>query len=516
MQLTFFCRAGWQDWDVAAEPAIPDRMPQLVDDDLIFEDAGMPRPSVAVNRWLRELPVSGAAAPGTWAVYARALRDWMAFGAVLGIAVFDTREELKRALGAYAAHRANGPVKARFAPSTWNQHISILSVFYQWAVAEGLAGAVPFTYAQALSRYGDQVRLARANLARRRAPKPHVTIRYLEADFAALFLNALAGLLPDGTPDAGYRGRELARNAAMAGLALATGLRRREFTFLLVFEVPPAPPAGHPSGLPVLSGVPAALAKGGKYRTTWIDAATLHAVHGYIGLDRAASVAGSSWSPPPRWGAPLLVSDPGPDGGRVNGRRVKWASLTAAERLRLVAPSGGSCLLAVRADGGSFTAWESVFTRASKRIRARFEPRFPLVHPHRLRHSMAIATLERLVGGFYVQAVQLAAATGGGAGTDAGAGPDAALALYLAKSDPLMVLRDLLGHSSALTTEAYLRRLDMTRIYADAYEQAANGAPAAARAAAEREAATEFDTGPDEPGDAVTGPDTGGAVGGGV
>src|ERR1017187_10301010 len=81
MQLTFFSRTGWQDWDVAAEPALPDRMPQLVDDDLLFEDAGVPRPSVAVNRWLRELPVSGAAAPGTWAVYARALRDWMAFGA---------------------------------------------------------------------------------------------------------------------------------------------------------------------------------------------------------------------------------------------------------------------------------------------------------------------------------------------------------------------------------------------------------------------------------------------------
>src|SRR5216683_2379944 len=350
MQLTFFSRAGWQDWDVAAEPAIADRMPQLVDDDLIFEDAGVPRPSVAVNRWLRELPVSGAPAPGTWA------------------------------LGAYAAHRASGPVEARYAASTWNQHISVLSVFYQWAVAEGLAGAVPFTYALAISRYGDQVR--QANLARRRAPKPHVTIKYLEADFAALFLSALAGLAPDGTPDAWYRGRELARNAAMAGLALATGLRRREFTFLLVFEVPSAPPAGHPPGLPVLFGVPAALAKGGKYRTTWIDADTLRAVHGYTGLDRAASVAGSVWSPPPRWGEPLLVTDPGPDGGRVNGRRVKWASLTAAERLRLVAPGGGSCLLAVRAGGGPFTAWESVFTRASKRIRARFEPRFPRSEEH--------------------------------------------------------------------------------------------------------------------------------------
>ena len=236
MQLTFFSRIGWQDWDVAAEPAIPDRMPQLVDDDLILEDAGVPRPSVAANRWLRELPVSGAPSPGTWAKYGRALRDWMTFLAALGIALSGTRDELKQALGAYAAHRASGPVEARWAATTWNQNISILSVFYQWAVAEGLAGAVPFTYALAISRYGDQVR--QANLARRRAPKPHVTIKYLEADFAALFLSALAGLRPDGTPDAGYRGRELARNAAMAGLALATGLRRREFTFLLVFEVP--------------------------------------------------------------------------------------------------------------------------------------------------------------------------------------------------------------------------------------------------------------------------------------
>src|SRR6266853_609362 len=99
MQLTFFCRAGWQDWDVAAEPAIPDRMPLLVDDDLIFEDAGVPRPSVAVNRWLRELPVSGAPSPGTWAKYGRALRDWMAFLLGLGIAIFDTRDPVEARAG---------------------------------------------------------------------------------------------------------------------------------------------------------------------------------------------------------------------------------------------------------------------------------------------------------------------------------------------------------------------------------------------------------------------------------
>ena len=95
-----------------------------------------------------------------------------------------------------------------------------------------------------------------------------------------------------------------------------------------------------------------------------------------------------------------------------------------------------------------------------------------------------MASLERLVGGYYAQAAQLAVGTG------TGTGPDAALALYLAKSDPLMVLRDLLGHSSVLTTEVYLRRLDMTRIYRDAYQRAGTGH--GLLESAEREAGEEF------------------------
>ncbi|HAG60127.1 MAG TPA: integrase, partial [Arthrobacter bacterium] len=47
-----------------------------------------------------------------------------------------------------------------------------------------------------------------------------------------------------------------------------------------------------------------------------------------------------------------------------------------------------------------------------------------------------------------------------------------ALALYLTKADPLLILRDLLGHASAATTQAYLHLLDTQRIYKDAYETA--------------------------------------------
>ncbi len=95
---------------------------------------------------------------------------------------------------------------------------------------------------------------------------------------------------------------------------------------------------------------------------------------------------------------------------------------------------------------------------------------------------MAMRTLEYLVTGHYRQAAKLVKAT------DA----DAALVFYLSKADPMLVLRDLLGHSSVLTTEKYLRRLDTTRIYREAYEQAGIADGLVSEAEAEDEAAAEF------------------------
>jgi len=368
--------------------------------------------------------------------------------------------------------------------------MSILSMFYRWALAERHAQAEPFTYKTARALFAGTGRQVRVNPAVRRRPKPHVTIKYLEPDFTELFVRGLRGLAPDGSADSGYWGRELARNAAVGELALATGLRLQEFSYLLAYEIPPLPPA--PTAAPIPFAVPAGVTKGRKFRTTWISYQALATVHQYLELDRAATVAGSAWRPPARWGEPLLVREPDARGARINGVRRPWEALTPAERRRLVAPGGGSCLLAVKRDSGPFTAWATVFARTADRIRARFEPRFPHVHPHRLRHTFSMRTLEYLVSGHYRQAAKLVKAT------DA----DAALALYLSKADPLLVLRDLLGHSSVLVTEKYLRRLDTTRIYREAYERAgaAEGllgeGGGDGEVEAEREADAEFGDGP--------------------
>ena len=409
----------------------------------------------------------------------------MTFLAGCGIGLFDQRDRLRAGLSACAVYRVAGPLAARFEASTWNQHMSVLTGFYRWASAEQHATAEPFTYRSAVVSDTGQAERRAVNTATRRRPKDHVT-RYLEADFADLFLTALAGLGPDGDADPAFRGWNITRNAAIGRLALSTGLRLEEFSSLLVYEIPPLP--ARPTSLPILFPVPAAITKGRKFRTTWIAYEALAAVRGCLELDRMLNVQHSLWRPPAKAGPPLVITEADAQGGRVNGQRMRWDTLRPAERLRLLSRTRFAVA------GGALDRWP--VHRLAHRVRPHRSP-----HPATVSHGSRTCTrtgsgipsrsrrLQRLVGGYYQQAARLV--------TDTDTDGDAALALYLAKAGPLMVLRDLLDHSSVLTTEKYLRRLDMTRIYRDAYDRAGGDVgPAEQRAeqrAAQRETDAEFD-----------------------
>jgi integrase len=459
MEQAFYSSSGWESWGLEFKPAIPEGMPLLFDGDLLFEDDRGARETVAVNRWACELPTAGVPAANSWPTYVRAVREWKEFAALYGVGLFDTRVRLKQALGTYAVHRSSGQVESLFAASTWNQTMTILSGFYDWAVREGYATAVPFTYKEARHLFKDQSIEIRVNQARRRQPKEHVTVKYLQEDFADLFLKGLERLEPDGAQESGYRGREIARNISVGGFVLSSGLRLQEFSYMLAVEIPPLPRVR--SDVPVILPVPEGITKGCKFRESWVSYDALAEVHNYLELERALAVHGSTWMPPARWGEPLIVTEADALGGRVNGVRTMWASMKPSHRRRLVGPDGGSMLLSVWGPGRPFTEWSKVFERTADRLRERYEPRFPHVWPHRLRHTMAMATMKCLVKGYYEQAARLVQDTD----------ENAALALYLRTTEPIMVLRDLLGHESSVTTEKYLHRLDTTRIFHELYER---------------------------------------------
>jgi hypothetical protein len=136
------------------------------------------------------------------------------------------------------------------------------------------------------------MREVKVNQARRRQAKEYVTIKYLEDDFADLFLKGLARLEPDGSEERGYRGREMARNSAVGRFLFASGPRKQEFTYLLACEVPALPKRR--TEIPTLVPLPWGITKGGKFRNTWADYDVLVELHNYLAFERATAVSGSN------------------------------------------------------------------------------------------------------------------------------------------------------------------------------------------------------------------------------
>jgi site-specific recombinase XerD len=423
-----------------ADLGLPQAMPFVLGDD--------GSPDRVANRWLASLPTHGCRSPATWRVYALNWAEWARFLRARGVVPLAATADEVAAF--YSAQRLDrGCVGVRRA--TWNRKVAALESFYRWSVDRGLMTSSPFVYREAWARGGDGVvRSVRRNLAKELAGRPHATLRWLESDRVAFFLTVgLGGLLPDGSEDSAFGGRNAARNRAFGELLAASGLRAQEASFLLVHELPAA--AGPRDRLVALN-VPAAIAKGGVPRRTIVSTAALRMIESYVRLERPAGHR--KWSP----SGALRVDDATADGGRVEGRLVRWATVDVHARARLI-EDGVAVTWALSAAGGPMVDWSDVFDRATERCRM-FDPGFPRVTPHTLRHTFAVHTLRRLVS----QTVRRVREHEADPALDILAG-------YWRVHDPLLALRDLLGHASVTTTQVYLHAIDPTRLLASVDEE---------------------------------------------
>lgn len=418
---------------------IPDGMP------VVFSDDG--RPVSVVNRWLRSLPTRGGRSPGTWEGYAKDVVVWQGHLDGHGVGLFADRRALRDGLESlYVSLRIDPGLEDRWSPATWNRLVAAVDNFYAWALEEELTGALPFSYGWARNPHTGQ--RVRKNLATERNARRHATIRWLGEEQYRLFRDVgMLGLDPDGRACGEFRGRNGARNAAFSDLLRGSGVRVQEGAHLLVFELPELP-AGDPVWVDL--ALPASICKGGVGRTTWLPRNALRRLRRYVTLERAVVAARSRWRPKKA----LEVTDADRVGGRVEGRRVRWDQLGPADRRRLVMPGGGSPLLMLTATGSAITDWEEVFAAATARCR-RFDPSFPArVHPHMLRHSFAVGAL----GWLQREAARVAL-------HNVKVGDTGVLAHYQRTLDPLIALRDLLGHSSVSATQVYLQLKGSSRMW---------------------------------------------------
>lgn len=298
----------------------------------LLDDDGAPVRDA--NRWLCQLPMLGCHSPATWDAYARDFCEWKRWLRARGQHELDAT---KQEIADYHADRTSGALDRRLSPSSWNRLISALDSFYAWAHEDGLIPAVPFTYRN-VRGWGMLGRPAvvRRNNAMEKNGRAHATLMWLEPEHLSFFLDVgMNGLGTNGRDDPAFRGRDPARNRAIANLMATAGFRQSEVSLTLIYEVPTVPE--RPLKF-VEWNLPAPICKGRVARKVLVPRLTLQDVHGYIEMERSLVAEQKPWRP----ARPLLVTEPQRDRGRVGGRMVRWETLTREERLRLVLADGSA------------------------------------------------------------------------------------------------------------------------------------------------------------------------------
>ncbi len=331
----------------------------------------------------------------------------------------------------------------------------MLNGFYGWATRRGLMAANPVAQRQRRPAPAGRGRVGQAETspaAQARDVRRDLVEWLTPVQYRSWRDTGLRGYGADGLPGRRFRGRWAARNALFADLMVRTGLRLTEQASLAALEVPQrgGGQAHHRFWLP------AAIAKGGSARWTYVPDGIARKIGEYVETDRADVIeqarARGAYD---RITDPLIIEDPQARNPRVTMRGqagstslVPVGQLEPHERARLLVRTAGglepaSLWLGEHGMPITVSGWKQVFASANERCeRAGIKI---ACHPHLLRHTFAVVTLEQLQRGHLADLAAMTPAQRG----------------HYQKifGDPLDWIRRRLGHSSIVSTMTYLHAL---------------------------------------------------------
>ena len=308
------------------------------------------------------------------------------------------RDATRHDRSAYKKWRLFDPKGPGNAHTSWDREVASAHQFYKWAKSEGYIERSPMVLR--VEYYRDR----RGGQASREVPAEtshNGPLNDVEWFTPAMYQSwrdvGVRGYLPGGGEDLSFRGRWASRNAAFTDLMIRTGLRIAEQTSLSMFELP--------EYIPGLSNfrtvLPDAIAKGGSGRAIYIPGSVLKDVWDYVEMERADAVEyARSRGLYEQIPDPLFIEDASrPRVVRPGGSRRAIRDLGVEERRRVLVRTVRGlepAALWLNQFGlpSEVGAWESMFDRANERcVRRGVRLR---CHPHLLRHSFAVITLEQL------------------------------------------------------------------------------------------------------------------------
>ncbi|MCR2818919.1 tyrosine-type recombinase/integrase [Microbacterium sp. zg.Y1090] len=422
--------ADWEGW--RRDVGIPRGTPFLLSPELHYD--------VALNKFFHSTEMLPAAL-STRQGYARDLRSFLDF-LERGRGRRPWTEATVDDHAAYMAWRRENALGPLISDSTWNREVAAIDRFYRWQVAEGNCVASPVPQRQRRSssrRHSEHTQPATYAHGARRG-----RVGWLPSRSYRRWRDiGLRGYETSGLASEKFRGRWSDRNALFADLMVRTGLRLTEQSSLLVQELP---------ALMTLVGyhrfwLPKSIAKGASARYVYVPSAILRDLHHYIDVDRSAALArgraAGRYDPQDR--SRILIEAPA---GSPAGRR-KLSQLGPEDRARvLVKGDAGwepaSLWLGEGGDPLSRKTWQDLFSKADARCRAAGVGLS--AHPHLLRHTYAVNTLELMYRGHLDDLARFTSTQ--------------RLHYRMIWGEPIRWVQARLGHKSQTSTEIYLHTLE--------------------------------------------------------